>query len=70
MCTWRVRPRLPSAFAQVHVYTHLPISIRLGTLTIPKEVNRKKNNEAEATFLTPANGYGFRFTEMNYLYFF
>ncbi|KAM9138869.1 neuronal regeneration-related protein isoform 1-T1 [Pangshura tecta] len=36
-----------------------------GNLTIPKEVNRKKNNETEAAFLTPANGYGYHF---NYLY--
>uniref|UniRef100_A0A8C4VIH7 Neuronal regeneration-related protein n=1 Tax=Gopherus evgoodei TaxID=1825980 RepID=A0A8C4VIH7_9SAUR len=39
-----------------------------GNLTIPKEVNRKKNNETEAAFLTPANGYGYHFTEINYLY--
>uniref|UniRef100_A0A452I5R3 Neuronal regeneration-related protein n=1 Tax=Gopherus agassizii TaxID=38772 RepID=A0A452I5R3_9SAUR len=40
----------------------------MGNLTIPKEVNRKKNNETEAAFLTPANGYGYHFTEINYLY--
>uniref|UniRef100_A0A674KGL0 Neuronal regeneration-related protein n=1 Tax=Terrapene triunguis TaxID=2587831 RepID=A0A674KGL0_9SAUR len=39
-----------------------------GNLTIPKEVNRKKNNETEAAFLTPANGYGYHFIEINYLY--
>uniref|UniRef100_A0A8C3SPV0 Neuronal regeneration-related protein n=1 Tax=Chelydra serpentina TaxID=8475 RepID=A0A8C3SPV0_CHESE len=39
-----------------------------GNLTIPKEVNRKKNNETEAAFLTPANGYGYHVTEIDYLY--
>uniref|UniRef100_A0A8D0B6V1 Protein p311 n=1 Tax=Salvator merianae TaxID=96440 RepID=A0A8D0B6V1_SALMN len=36
-------------------------------LPIPKEVNRKKNEDSEALLLAPANGCGHHFTKIDYL---
>ncbi|KFV74564.1 Neuronal regeneration-related protein, partial [Dryobates pubescens] len=38
-----------------------------GRLPVWKEVNRKKNSEAEWACLVPVNGYGHHFTKINYL---
>ncbi|XP_062828261.1 neuronal regeneration-related protein [Anolis carolinensis] len=59
-------PKLTASQKHIPV-SHGPRGFLKDNLPIPKEVNRKKKEDSEGLFLTPANGYGHHFTKINYL---